>query len=806
MVFLIRLLTIGLLLTVFSITALADDNSVLDRMSKQEDLAGSRIKFSFSSLPTFRMVSSGQRVDLFFSKTVVGPKLRLLAEDDKIVRVLMAKSGEELMISLLLRKMPARISAEGETNSPTLNVDIFWEDDKGERPAIAFRIAGLPRRMENSAVSGPSTISRYSGQWRQFFERHQFPFPVDAPIRYSLPELPLLPEKLFPAGSQSLIDKMAKRDWPGIVKALEPPSVAPDKQQRRAPPQSHQLLFAEALLRTGKPKPALKIFQGFQPETLPSGLFMRAVYLHSQALAQCGDQYGAQARLTEEGTVRDPAEYRPYNELLASELALSRGNFKQAMELLQQAEKNWPTTLTDICNLRTADALVGLQQKAQALKIYRALAPESGFPESKPFSLAQAAEAAFSEKSWKEAANLYQQLADILPVDEVAGQAFFAAAIAEYHDGNHASALQRLRLVREKFPATQSNFRAWMKMLDHGILGGKESFLLQAIREYDVIAADAKARELREEAAFKLGLALYLHNEHGRAISAMEKFRREYAGGPLRIETEAFLAEILPPMIEKLIGEGQEMKAVVLVERNRELLINATSTWPFLPELAQAFSRLGLFERGCKVYLYLLERSENRPEAGQFYLPLVSLYFDRQEYDMVDQYVHRYMINFSEGPDLQALFLMRLTALSKLGQEEKAAELLKKRNRPSNDQIELIAARIFWQVGDYSQVIDCANRIGMDGDPIPAEGLLLQAEAMRRLGRSERALPLFEVLAEDGTYVDQATYRHAQILLSMGKRAEALKLFSKLAEKGEDPLWRKLAVDALDASRYTSRE
>jgi predicted negative regulator of RcsB-dependent stress response len=57
-------------------------------------------------------------------------------------------------------------------------------------------------------------------------------------------------------------------------------------------------------------------------------------------------------------------------------------------------------------------------------------------------------------------------------------------------------------------------------------------------------------------------------------------------------------------------------------------------------------------------------------------------------------------------------------------------------------------------------------------------------------------------LAEDGTYGDQATFRCGEILLADGRRNEALKLFRKLAEKGDDPLWRKLAGDALAAARF----
>ncbi|OEU53514.1 MAG: hypothetical protein BA871_04190 [Desulfuromonadales bacterium C00003096] len=113
-----------------------------------------------------------------------------------------------------------------------------------------------------------------------------------------------------------------------------------------------------------------------------------------------------------------------------------------------------------------------------------------------------------------------------------------------------------------------------------------------------------------------------------------------------------------------------------------------------------------------------------------------------------------------------------------------------------------MATQIYWELGDYNQVIDFANRLGDRGEAIPPSGLLLEAEALRRLGHGQQALPLYEVLAEDGTFSDQATYRCGQILLIKGERTRALKLFQNLVEKGKNGLWRQLASDFIAAETY----
>jgi tetratricopeptide (TPR) repeat protein len=797
---LIRSILPLLLLATLLLPARASERALLKGMTRQDDLAGTLVRFEFSDTPSCRVVNSGQRVDLFFADTSVTSGLHLPPEDDRVVKVLMAQNKDELMVSLLLRQIPARVMTTTEKTSQALRLEIFWEKEIGERPAVAFRISGLPTRQEHSAVAVPCRSSEFNGQWDRFFTSYETPFYTGASVNYSMPELPAPEPDLFPGNRNGLLAAVSEGDWSAVSRELEVTS-SPEQPQRPLPAPL-RLLRAEALLRTGRAPLALSILEGILPEALPSGLEGRSRYLHSLALAVCGDRFRAQTRLSEIASALAVDPHRPYRCLLGSELALAGGEFRQALEALEPQGAEWPGALQTLRALRGADALVGLRREEEALVAYRALLEKNLWPENKPFSLSQAAKAFYRAEDWQRAGKLYLRLANSLPVTPVAGQAFLGAALAAYRSGNTEAALQSLRLIRENFPGTESACRAWLKLLDHGVQDRKEGDMLEAIRGYDAIAVKAGSRALREEAAFKLGLALYLHGEETRAVKTMDNFRRDFAGGPLRKEADALLTEILPPLIEKLVADGQDLEAVTLVEKNRELLINQNTNWPFLPELARAFTRLGLFERGCKVYLYLLEKTENRPEAGRFYLPLVALYFDLEEYALVEKFSQRYLVRYPEGTDRNPLFLLRLKALEKTGCVEQAAKLLRERNRPADSDIELEATRIFWQIGDYSQVIACANRLGEKGEAVPPEGLLLQAEAMRRLGRARNALPLYQVLAEDGTFGDQAAYRCGEILLADGRRAEALKIWRKLAEKGDDPLWRTMAGDAMDAARF----
>lgn len=779
--------------------AVAGTAPLLNKMTKEDSLASSRIIFDFSSLPEYRIEPSGQRIDLFFADVTAAPTLHLLPEDDKIVKILLARSQKELMVSLLLRQVPANITLAATQATATVELEIFWEKAGGSRPAIAFRISGLPSRQTNTSTSLPMIESSYKGQWEKVFSDFRTPLLMDLPLKVSRP---ILPRSGFEEASAPFAAVLQAFEDQKAQEALAQLETILATELSPAGLLSKHLLHAEALLRSDSAEQGLAILEWLPQEQLSPKLQQRARYLHNLALALTGDHFGAEFWHVEAEKLLADGPYHYHFRLLQGETALANGDGELALKKLLWKNSTWPKQLRAIRQLRLADAQVQTGQSREALQHYRNLDKNGGIPAGNPFSLVQAARAFFENHHWQKAHDLYQQLANRVQGADATSQALFLSALASYLEGNQDAAMLQLRLLREDFPGTSGERRAWLLMLDHGLATTQERYLLQGIRDYPEIAAQSQDRRLREEAIFKLGVTLHLHGEPLRAIEALGKFRRNFASSVLRGQAEALMAEILPPELESLIAKGEDLQAVVLLERYRELLIRGDGKWPFLPKLANAFTRLGLFDRGCRVYLYLMDHAKNAEDAESFYLPLASLYYDRDEYTMAERYSTTYLDNYPKGADRTTLFLLRLRALYKLARFEEAAELLQKKQYPRSTEIELLATEIYWELGDYNNVIDFANRLGDRGEAIPPSGLLLEAEALRRLGHGKQALPLYEVLAEEGTFGDQATYRCGQILLAKGERARALKLFQNLVEKGKNDLWQQLASDFIAAETY----
>ena len=106
---------------------------------------------------------------------------------------------------------------------------------------------------------------------------------------------------------------------------------------------------------------------------------------------------------------------------------------------------------------------------------------------------------------------------------------------------------------------------------------------------------------------------------------------------------------------------------------------------------------------------------------------------------------------------------------------------------------------------EWQKVIDTLAQPGIQ-ESLTSHGLVLPlAESYFQTGKEEQAAPLFRQLAEGREHAEQARFRLAQIALKRGDRSQALNLFRELAEKGTDPLWKKIAQEEFSILEMTNQ-
>lgn len=783
-------------LLLWPLLAVAADTTLLG-IAKGTGIASTQLVLELSALPVYRMTTSGQRLDLLLSRTAAAGTLGRLPEDDVIVKVLLAQRGEDLMVSFLLRRAPTRALATTLPGQGRITLDLIWDKEQSAiRPAIAFAIPGLPGVRPNGATATPELRSSYAGRWLEFFRGHRSPLTIAVALRPQLPPLPDYPFRQAGGALGINLESLAQgSDWAKTLSALQ--ALAP-----KVPPggegEAHFLaLKAEALVRTAAWPQATELLNRLSTQSLPPALGERLAYLQAFALAAGGRGDLARTALLKSAAKTSVASaLRPYRLLLQSELALAAGDARGALALLETQDVAWPAALQPRRDRRRADALARTGQGVAALALYRSLSEQPAELASCAFSLNQAAQTAAAADEWRIAQRWYAMLGSDLGLD---GATRALAQVAEAYQLIRLGEEEKARPLLWKqvdSPYPEASARSRLKLFDFDVLGGGEVERRRASAAYGEVAAGAALRTLREEAALKQALTLYLGKDLAGSIAAAGRFIRDYASGPLAPEGQALLREILPPYVAQLIADQEDLQAVVLVEQYRDLLVGDAMSGPFLLELGRATSRLGLFERACKVYLFLLDAAAGRPEEEGYYLPFLETAFDRGEFALVDSYAQRYLSRFPKGKDRARALFLQVRALQQRQDLEGAAALLDSPQRPKDEALDVLATEIFWALGRYAEVAAC---FGGTQAPVPGPpaGLILKAEALCKLGREAEALPIFQQLMGQEGFADQASYRYGELRLRAGHRSEGFSVLRRLAKEGKSPLWRKLAQESL---------
>jgi len=93
-----------------------------------------------------------------------------LPEDETIVKIILADKSGDMLISLLLRRPPKQIISKRQENPARIVFDLYWDSSRGSRPAVAFRIEGIPGRKGGRKVRETREFPSWRENWRALFK------------------------------------------------------------------------------------------------------------------------------------------------------------------------------------------------------------------------------------------------------------------------------------------------------------------------------------------------------------------------------------------------------------------------------------------------------------------------------------------------------------------------------------------------------------------------------------------------------------------------------------------------------------
>lgn len=770
-----------------NVHAAGQPESILNSLLSRSDMGTSRLTFDFNQLPTYDLKTSGQRIDLVLKNSAAGNGLKRLPEDDKIIKVLVARDVNNLVISILLRRLPSHVVATPNDQLHQLNLAIRWDEADTVRPGIVFDLPDMPAVRSNGKELRRTSLAKsdYQGNWLKFIQRSHTPIKVPVSPTYSFPGADDLGGLDKGNLSESWRDALKGSQWKTLAQLT---ATSTDANGR--------ILWAESQLHLGLNQQALTHLRSLKLEKLTGISGERLNYLLAQSQVRSGQPYAALVSLNQVNPQKTPGStWTALCNLLQAEIELGLGHAQKALRPLDKFPQKAPANLLSLADLRKADALSLSGDFHAGLKAYQKL-PET-LLENHVFSLSLAALCCQNLKEFSLSRTMFNALANLLPPGEQKDLAHFGELTSYRQSSQSLVYLDDLETLRWDNIDSEVAYRVMMKLNDMMEPGKNESTTRRQLRDYQIVAEKAPSMALRQEAEIKIAIIHHLIGNNEEAIATIESNIRNFKRGPLRGEALSFLGEILPPTIESLISSGRFLDALVLVERNRDLLIQQPLSWDFLYQIATAFARLKLDHRADKIYLYLYDRAKEKSQKAKACLLLANNYLQLGEYSLVEQYCERYRMILPHGPELAKSYEYQLRARVVSDGAKKAMGWFDKQNVPAYAPLSFLAAGHYWDLGRYDKVIAQLDSAAKEIKKLPVQESIWRAEACFRMGLMELALKHYRTLYDIPEVADQARYRAATILLKKNERAKGTELLRQISKAETNNAWTLLAQDRL---------
>lgn len=775
--------------------------STLVKIAKAEGKDIAQIFFSFDNLPTYSHKVSNKRVDVLLEKTLPSTELQLFASDERIIRIVPSIHEDMTIVSLFFRYQPQKIDLETSSDGKLVLEILLGNRYSRSYQDLSERLKGLTVVEEEKIdYSNPLLSSPYAYNWRSFIQLYEPAIDIAVPIKFTTPPFPVI--ALIPPGlgenaellPAEIMQTAELGDWNELVPLIH-------EQLKSATGLENQKLLAltygEVLMRSNAFEGAYKQLYLLRQNYPKEHVGIIADYMLILLDAKFRDPFLADFNFREfEQLITTDHPLAPYLLLSRVETALATKQYEQARLLLNRDNIPFPGETQKIKELRQGDYYNATSQLVKAYVSYMLL-KDTKLLNARPYSLNGFCNTIYRQKKYEQAAACYRELAPQVSDAAALGLISYRANMAELHFKDGEELISGFARVEDAFPDTEAGDRAAIKQTDLKFLKSK-NWGKQAAEQYNRIAASSILRPTVAEASFKEAIVWSLIGEKGKAIELLLQFLKDFRISEIRDSATALLLDLLPGEIERLIGEGKHMEALVLAKKNRDLFQNNWLDLNLLAKIAKAYQQVGIFSEAQRVYLYLLEMSDIE-KREQYFLPLVQSAFDQGEYSLVEDFGSQYNYNYQDGDDSEAILVLRLKALVATSRFDEARGLLPS-PLPDNTELKLIATEVYFFDNDYTATREGLQSLLAQKNELPVDAQFRLAESRYQLADYTGAEAIFATLTDNDTLGQQSLYRLAQIERTRGNEENALKLFRKIVDKGTDNLWKRYAEKELDFS------
>lgn len=792
-----------ILLTLLATAAPAQETE-LSRIRMSSNQTTTQIFLTFTEVPDYTEVHKGKRIDIILGTSLGNTEPIAFTPDENVVKFLTQEEQGKTILTFFLRYDPQRV----KTSTPekqTLVVEILRGTQFTKSyPDLSSRLQGMTLESQTGKdISNPYITSPYSGNWRLFFSRYEPELSSSAPIRYTAPPFPIvdflsngytreiLPREILELASHGL--------WKDITPLLvQKANTTTDPELKK----HFALVLGETLLRQGEQNDAFKQLSLLKNNFPQEEVGIAASYLIALIRAETGEPHIADYSLKElTPFIGDGFDLSPFIVLGQIETALTTNQRDRIKKLLLKDDIAYTPRLARIRTLRQSDYWSISGSPVKAFVGYQ-MSDQQQILTEHPFSLNQYCNILYKQNKHSQAEQCFDTLSARISQKKHLSSISLLKAMAELHNASPEDMYVAFSSIADTYSGTPAGARAALKKLDIRYLS-QPRWRKTSVNSYKALADSTVYRSVAAEASLKEAIVHYELGNTAQSIELLQTFLRDFHASQLKPTAQALLIEQLPGQIKTLLAQNRYIDAIVLAKKNREFFQKNWVDIGILKLLSRAYLNLGIYTEARKLYLYLLRTSSPRDQE-KYYLPLIATFYNQGHYDLVEDYATQYAFNYPDGKDRDQITLFRLKSFIAGGNDSRALQLASS-PLPDMAEADTLTAALFFRNGHYRKSIERLEPYRQQQQLDSDTARFVLAESYFKTRSYQKAEPLYQTIKDTRQFHDQALYRLAAIERKRQNTEKSLKLLRQLVEKGNEPIWQKLAEKELEFAELADK-
>lgn len=365
------------------------------------------------------------------------------------------------------------------------------------------------------------------------------------------------------------------------------------------------------------------------------------------------------------------------------------------------------------------------------------------------------------------------------------------------------------RSVLSNFPTGKAAFHAEAKLADRRLFSVGSYQFRSLLDVYGRVFEQCPDVVEREAALFKIALVEGLYGQAADALAAANSYEKKYPRGVFVTVVNAMREDLLLIRYRELAAAGDCAGLVRLAQENYPYLARCCADAGFVERLADCFASLGKAEEERALFSNLADREWAAANAPFMLTRVIEDDLQLADYVHAEAAARSFLQRFARHP-LAGHVRERLAGVC--FQQKRSAEvaallgwLLKPGGRAEFPESYYYLGKALAETGSergaeqaMALFIETVVK-GNDSPPLVCDAYLVAAAARLARGDRKGAMAFYRAGYDvaHGEWRDQFLYKIGKLLALQGESGAARGEWQRLVKEGSDPLWLKLASQAL---------